>query len=86
MIIEVQRPELETLIRDLMKTGAFPSIEDALIQALQFSAQGQHSGRASNGTPAATGADLVAAMQDSPHKEIDLEPARARMPVRDARL
>ena len=30
-----------------------------------------------------TGADLVAAMQASPYKEIDLEPARDRLPVRD---
>jgi len=29
------------------------------------------------------GADLVAAMQASPHKEIDLEPERGPMPVRD---
>lgn len=30
-----------------------------------------------------TGADLIAAMQSSPHKEIDLEPERFPMPVRD---
>jgi hypothetical protein len=30
-----------------------------------------------------TGAELVAAMQASPYKEIDLEPGRDRMPVRD---
>jgi antitoxin VapB len=29
------------------------------------------------------GADLVAAMQASPYKEIDLEPERGRMPVRE---
>ena len=32
------------------------------------------------------GADLVAAMQASPYKEICLEPERPRMPVREARL
>jgi len=32
---------------------------------------------------ARTGADLVAAMQTSPFKDIDLEPARVTMPVRD---
>ena len=30
-----------------------------------------------------TGADLVAAMQASPYREINLEPARDRPPVRD---
>ncbi|MGD0482329.1 MAG: AbrB/MazE/SpoVT family DNA-binding domain-containing protein [Terracidiphilus sp.] len=32
------------------------------------------------------GADLVAAMQASPFKEIGLEPERPRMPVREVRL
>jgi hypothetical protein len=30
-----------------------------------------------------TGADLIAAMQASPYREIEIEPARHRMPVRD---
>ena len=33
-----------------------------------------------------SGAALVEAMQASPHKEIDLEPARYAMPVRDVEL
>src|SRR5882724_6778483 len=32
------------------------------------------------------GAALVAAMQASPHRETEIEPKRARMPVRDAVL
>ena len=40
----------------------------------------------SHETPAPTGADLVAAMQASPYKEIDLEPLRDRLPVRDPSL
>lgn len=31
-------------------------------------------------------AALVAAMQASPHREIEIEPGRGRMPVRDAGL
>jgi len=30
-----------------------------------------------------TGADLIAAMQASPYREVNLEPARDRLPVRD---
>jgi hypothetical protein len=30
-----------------------------------------------------TGADLVAAMQASPYRDVNLEPARDRLPVRD---
>jgi prevent-host-death family protein len=33
-----------------------------------------------------TGAALVAAMQASPHREINVEPGRAAMPVRDVTL
>jgi len=32
------------------------------------------------------GEALIVAMQSSPHREIDLEPARAGMPVRDVQL
>ncbi len=33
-----------------------------------------------------TGGALVAAMQASPHRDIDIEPRRTRMPVRDVSL
>jgi prevent-host-death family protein len=33
-----------------------------------------------------TGASLVAALQASPYRETDIEPRRARMPVRDVAL
>jgi prevent-host-death family protein len=34
----------------------------------------------------ATGSALIAAMQASPHRKIDIAPKRERMPVRDASL
>ena len=85
MTIEIQRPELEALIRERMKTGTLPGVEDALIETLRGSPlPAAQDAAASNGTPNPTGADLVAAMQASPCKEeIDLEPERARMRVRD---
>lgn len=33
-----------------------------------------------------TGAALIAALQESPHRDIDLEPPRERLPVRDVKL
>lgn len=33
-----------------------------------------------------TGEVLIAALQASPHREIEIEPKRARLPVRDVRL
>jgi hypothetical protein len=84
MTIEIHRPELEALIRERMKTGAFPTVEDALMQALKSSPlPAEQNACVSNGAPAPTGADLVAAMQASPYKDIDLEPTRDRLPVRD---
>jgi hypothetical protein len=37
MTIEIQRPELEALIRERMKSGAFQNVEDVLMQALKAS-------------------------------------------------
>ena len=84
MTIEIQKPELEALILERMQLGAFPTVEDALLQALKSSPLPSGQGAAaSNGAPGPTGADLVAAMQSSPYKEIAIEPTRDRMPVRD---
>jgi hypothetical protein len=33
-----------------------------------------------------TGAALIAVVQESPYREIDLEPRRERLPVRDVKL
>jgi hypothetical protein len=84
MTIEIHRPELEALIVERMKSGRFHNVEDALMQALETSP-------ATEATPATaamnrTGADLIAAMQSSPYREIEIEPARDRMPVRDVRF
>ena len=85
MTIEIHRPELEALIRQRMERGAFQSVEDALLHALMASpVPAEQDPRLSKGTLGPTGADLVAAMQASPYKEIELEPTRDRLPVRDA--
>lgn len=84
MTIEIQKPELEALILERMRIGSFATVEDALLQALKSSPLPSGQGAAaSRGATALTGADLVAAMQASPYKEIGLEPARDRLPVRD---
>ena len=84
MTIEIHRPELEALIQERMKSGAFQNVEDALMQALKSSPL---PAKKNAGLPEKrsipTGVDLVAAMQASPYKEIDLEPTRDHPPVRD---
>ncbi len=70
MTIEIHKPELEALIIERLKSGGFETIEDVLMQALQSSPLPSEK-------KGATGADLIAAMQASPYREIDLEPDRA---------
>jgi len=81
MTIEIHKPELEALIMERMKSGGFHNVEDVLMYALEASPL-------TEATPATaanrTGADLIAAMQSSPYREIEIEPARYRMPVRNA--
>jgi hypothetical protein len=81
MTIEIHRPELEALIMERMKRGGFHNVEDALMQALETSpvTDAELAAVAKNRTRA----DLIAAMQTSPHRELEIEPARYRMPVRD---
>jgi len=84
MMIEIEKPELEALILERMQLGEFSNVEDALLQALKSSPlPSEFAAAGMNGASVLTGADLVAAMQASPCKEIDLKPSRDRMPVRD---
>jgi hypothetical protein len=82
MTIDIHEPELEELIRRRMEDGSFRSVEEVLIQALKSSFPTKKKAI----TPGRTGSDLIAAMQRSPYKEIELEPARPHMPVRDVAL
>ena len=77
MTIQIHRPELEALINERMKTGAFEDIEDVLMQALQSSRF------PAPAVAGATGADLIAVMQASPYREVELRADRSPMPVRD---
>jgi Arc/MetJ-type ribon-helix-helix transcriptional regulator len=72
MTIEISSPEVEALIHQRMKSGSFSSPEDLIHHALR-----------SSNPEARTGAALIAAMQASPHKDIEIEPSRGPMPVRD---
>ncbi len=80
MRIETHRPELEALIRQRMKIGGLHNVEDALQQALETSPVALPDAAIS---PKRTGADLIAAMQSFPYREIEIAPPRYRMPVRD---
>jgi Arc/MetJ-type ribon-helix-helix transcriptional regulator len=73
MTIEITSPDVEALIEQRMQAGAFKNPEDLIRAALR-----------SVRLDTRTGADLVAAMQECPHPEVDIEPSRLPSPlVRD---
>ena len=81
MHIEIHQPELEFLIQQRLASGSFEDVEQVLLHALKSStAPNIPAIRMATGT----GLDLLAAMQAMPHKdEVDLDPPRPHMPVRD---
>jgi hypothetical protein len=81
MTIEIHTPELEALIMDRMKAGAFQTVEEVIMQALKTAPPAPPSVVQPRGNR--TGADLIAALQSSPYREIEIEPARYSLPVRD---
>ena len=88
MTIEIQRPELEALILERMQKGAFASVEDALMQALESSSlPSEQSAGSARAASSSTGAIVLAALQASPYPEIDLTPPRVSLGnVRDVVL
>ena len=52
MTIEIQRPELEALIRERMNSGAFQNVEDVIMYALKASAAAEASAAATPRRPA----------------------------------
>jgi hypothetical protein len=76
MTIEVTRPEIEALIHKRLETGAFRDAEEVILDAL----------RSSESKRALTGADLLSVLQASPYMDIDFEPSRGPLPVRDVQL
>lgn len=83
MTVDLQHPELEALIRMRMGTGRFATVEDALIDALKATESFEEKATERSGR---TGATLVAAMQACPFPELEIEPVRMPMPMRDVRL
>jgi hypothetical protein len=80
MTIEIHEPKVEALIQQWMESGRFGSVEEAIAVALETAPPPAVSEKP---RPKLTGADIIAAFQKCPHPEIDLEPERLYMPVRD---
>jgi Arc/MetJ-type ribon-helix-helix transcriptional regulator len=83
MNLEIHKPELAQRVRAQIQSGHFQDADDLLEKALD--ALDEQSTTASPAT--ATGAVLLAALQASPYREIDLTPPRVPLTnVRDVAL
>jgi Arc/MetJ-type ribon-helix-helix transcriptional regulator len=81
--LEIHKPELAQRVRAQIQSGHFQDADDLLEKALD--ALDEQSTAASLAT--ATGAVLLAALQASPYREIDLTPPRVPLTnVRDVAL
>jgi putative addiction module CopG family antidote len=76
-------PEQEAFIQQRVRTGRFATADKAVQEAVCLLEEQEGCGAASNSM---MGSALVAAMQASPYKDIDLEPKRPHLPVHDITL
>jgi len=83
MQFEIHKPELQQRVREQIQSGQFQDVDELLTKALD--ALDEQAGTAP--APSATGAVVLAALQASPHREIDLTPPCVRLTtVRDVVL
>jgi hypothetical protein len=84
--LEIHKPELEQRVRQQIQSGQFSDIDELLTKALDALEEKTPGPGSSEGD--ATGAVLLAVLQESPYPEIDLAPRRERVPtpVRDVVL
>lgn len=82
MHLEIHKPELEQRMRQQIQSGQFHDVVELLTKALDALEQ------ATTAAPAAaTDAVVLAALQASPYRDIDLTPPRLRLTnVRDVVL
>jgi hypothetical protein len=78
MNLEISMPELERRVQEGIQSGRL-HVDELLPKALDALSEKEAAG-------AQSGAAIVDVMQSSPYKEIDLEPRRDHLPVRDASL
>ena len=88
MSLEINKHELVQRVNAHIETGHFHDADEVLekaLDALEGRTPAPSSGHAANSGDQRTGADLIAALQASPYRELDIEPARFRlsMPVRE---
>ncbi len=78
MQIEIHTPELEQRVRGKIQSGQYHDTDELFIKALDALDEKPAPGPSKRED---SGAAILAVLQDSPYPEIDLAPARDRVPV-----
>ena len=92
MQMEIHKPELEQRMRRQIQSGKYHDLDELLTKALdaldERAAPMSLEGRSEQPPDQRTGADLIAALQASPYRELEIEPPRYResIPVRNVVL
>jgi Arc/MetJ-type ribon-helix-helix transcriptional regulator len=86
--LQIHKPELVQRVNAHIQTGRFHDADEVLekaLDALEEKVTAPSRQPAAKSDDTRTGADLIAALQASPYRELDIEPNRFRlsMPVRD---
>lgn len=84
MNLEIHKPELAQRVQAQIQSGHFNDVDELLEKALD-ALEGRTSAASARDTR--TGAALIAALQASPYRELDIEPPRVRLAnIRDVEL
>lgn len=84
MNLEIRKPELAQRVQAQIQSGHFNDVDELLEKALDALDERTN---AASARDTRTGAALIAALQASPYRELDIEPPRVRLTnVRDVEL
>jgi hypothetical protein len=84
MNLEIHKPELVQRVNAHIQSGHFHDADEVLekaFDALDGRSPAPSGGHAAQPGDKRTGADLIAALQASPYRELDIEPTRFRLSV-----
>ena len=84
MNLEIHKPELVRRVNAHIQNGRFHDADEVLekaLDALEERATDPPTGQAAKSDDRRTGADLIAALQSSPYRDLEIEPARFRLPM-----
>jgi len=88
MNLEIHKPELLQRVNERIQAGDFHDADELIekaLDALEESVVAPSGRQPAESDDGRTGADLITALQASPYRELDIEPARFRLstPARD---